>query len=40
MVAFTEAEERLVGHSAKRQAVTNPENTFSQLSGLLAVASR
>ena len=28
MVAFTESEERLVGHSAKRQAVTNPENTF------------
>ena len=28
MVAFTESEERLVGHSAKRQAVTNPENTI------------
>ena len=27
MVAFTE-EERLVGQSAKRQAVTNPENTL------------
>ena len=28
MVAFTEDDERLVGHSAKRQAVTNPENTL------------
>ena len=28
MVAFTEDGERLVGHSAKRQAVTNPENTL------------
>ncbi|HUK08062.1 MAG TPA: molecular chaperone DnaK [Stellaceae bacterium] len=28
MVAFTEGGERLVGQSAKRQAVTNPENTF------------
>ena len=27
MVAFTESEERLVGQTAKRQAVTNPENT-------------
>ncbi|HWI26616.1 MAG TPA: Hsp70 family protein, partial [Stellaceae bacterium] len=28
MVAFTEAGERLVGQPAKRQAVTNPDNTF------------
>ncbi len=27
VVAFTPAGERLVGHAAKRQAVTNPENT-------------
>ena len=28
IVAFTEGEERLVGQPAKRQAVTNPENTI------------
>ena len=28
MVAFTESGERLVGQPAKRQGVTNPENTF------------
>jgi molecular chaperone DnaK len=28
MVAFTEGGERLVGHIAKRQAVSNPENTI------------
>src|SRR5689334_229484 len=28
MVAFTESGERLVGQVAKRQAVTNPENTI------------
>ena len=27
MVAFADGDERLVGHSAKRQAVTNPDNT-------------
>jgi molecular chaperone DnaK len=27
MVAFTKKGERLVGASAKRQAITNPENT-------------
>jgi molecular chaperone DnaK len=27
-VAFTESGERLIGQAAKRQAVTNPENTF------------
>ena len=28
MVAFTDNGERLVGQAAKRQAVTNPDNTF------------
>ena len=28
MVAFAEGDERLVGQAAKRQAVTNPENTL------------
>ena len=28
IVAFTDADERLVGQPAKRQAVTNPENTL------------
>ncbi|HXA71340.1 MAG TPA: molecular chaperone DnaK [Stellaceae bacterium] len=28
MVAFTESGERLVGQAAKRQGITNPENTF------------
>ena len=28
MVAFADAEERLVGQAAKRQAVTNPEKTL------------
>ncbi len=28
MVAFTEGGERLVGQPAKRQGVTNPENTL------------
>ena len=35
MVAFTEFDERLVGHSAKRQAVTNPENTFFAIKRLI-----
>ena len=35
MVAFTETDERLVGHSAKRQAVTNPENTFFAIKRLI-----
>ncbi|MEC8173719.1 MAG: molecular chaperone DnaK, partial [Pseudomonadota bacterium] len=35
MVAFTESDERLVGHSAKRQAVTNPENTFFAIKRLI-----
>jgi len=28
VVAFTKTGERLVGHPAKRQAITNPENTI------------
>ena len=28
VVAFTDEDEKLVGQSAKRQAVTNPENTI------------
>ncbi len=35
MVAFTENGERLVGQSAKRQAVTNPENTLFAIKRLI-----
>jgi molecular chaperone DnaK len=35
MVAFTESGERLTGHSAKRQGVTNPENTFFAIKRLI-----
>ena len=35
MVAFSEAEERLVGQPAKRQAVTNPENTLFAIKRLI-----
>ena len=35
MVAFTESKERLVGQSAKRQAVTNPENTLYAIKRLI-----
>ena len=35
MVAFTESGERLVGLSAKRQAVTNPENTLYAIKRLI-----
>ena len=35
MVAFTEDDERLVGQSAKRQAVTNPENTLFAIKRLI-----
>src|SRR3954469_886540 len=35
MVAFTESEERLVGQAAKRQAVTNPDNTFYAIKRLI-----
>ena len=35
MVAFTESGERLVGQPAKRQGVTNPENTFYGIKRLM-----
>jgi len=35
MVAFSEGGERLVGQSAKRQAVTNPENTLFAIKRLI-----
>jgi molecular chaperone DnaK len=35
IVAFTERGERLVGQSAKRQGVTNPENTFFAIKRLI-----
>jgi len=35
MVAFTESSERLVGQIAKRQAVTNPENTIYAVKRLI-----
>ena len=35
MVAFVDAGERLVGQAAKRQAVTNPENTLSAIKRLI-----
>ena len=35
IVAFTEAGEKLVGLPAKRQAVTNPENTFFSVKRLI-----
>ena len=35
MVAFTESGERLVGQVAKRQAITNPENTVSAVKRLI-----
>jgi len=35
MVAFTDSGERLVGQSAKRQAVTNPENTLFAIKRLI-----
>src|SRR5499427_1661974 len=35
MVAFTDNGERLVGQAAKRQAVTNPDNTFYGIKRLI-----
>ncbi|MDR0407025.1 MAG: molecular chaperone DnaK [Holosporales bacterium] len=35
MVAFQESGERLIGQAAKRQAVTNPENTFYAIKRLI-----
>jgi molecular chaperone DnaK len=38
MVAFAEGDERLVGQAAKRQAVTNPENTLFAIKRLVGRA--
>ncbi len=35
MVAFTEDGERLTGQAAKRQAITNPENTLFAIKRLI-----
>src|SRR3546814_13615437 len=35
MVAFTESNDRLLGQPAKRQAVTNPENTLFAIKRLI-----
>ena len=35
MVAFAQSGERLVGHIAKRQAITNPENTIFAVKRLM-----
>jgi len=35
MVAFTKEAERLIGQSAKRQGVTNPENTLFAIKRLI-----
>lgn len=35
VVAITEEQERLVGQSAKRQAITNPENTLFAIKRLI-----
>jgi len=35
IVAFTKSGERLVGQAAKRQAVTNPQNTVSSIRPLM-----
>ena len=35
IVAFTDSGERLVGQAAKRQAVTNPENTLFAIKRLI-----
>jgi molecular chaperone DnaK len=37
MVAFTDSGERLVGQPAKRQAVTNPEDTLFAIKRLIGV---
>ena len=36
MVAFTKSGERLVGQIAKRQAITNPENTVYSIQKLIS----
>ena len=40
VVAFTKDGERLVGQIARRQAVTNPENTFFAIKRLMRVNPR
>jgi molecular chaperone DnaK len=35
VIAFTPAGKRLVGHAAKRQAITNPENTIAAMKRLI-----
>ena len=35
MIAFSDSDERLIGQPAKRQAVTNPENTLSAIKRLI-----
>ena len=40
MVAFAENKEKLVGQSAKRQAVTNPENTLFAIKRFNALSAR
>ena len=35
MVAFTESAERLVGQIARRQAITNPDNTIFAIKRLM-----
>ena len=37
MIAFSDDGERLIGQPAKRQAVTNPENTLSAIKRLIVV---
>ena len=39
MVAFSDTDERLVGQAAKRQAVTNPENTIFAVKRLIGPGS-
>ena len=37
VVAFTDTEEKLIGQPAKRQAVTNPENTIFAVKRLIGI---
>ncbi len=40
VVGFTKTGERLVGQVAKRQAITNPENTISSIKRKMGTAER
>ena len=40
VVGFTKTGERLVGQVAKRQAITNPENTISSIKRKMALPRR